>query len=240
MKVAILGTWHVHTKEYTTGVLNNPNAEVAVVWDNDAERGKKFAEEMNLPFNADLDAVLGDESIDSVVICTATCDHPEIMMKVTAAKKNIPDIWSGISRIVVCRNKVSPLKPWHVFKRNNGRDERKNERIHNPARLTRERQSPSVNTVEVIEVVFSHVAEFQFHVFQFLFIFFQQDSLPILNEPLAGETVTIDSLPVKVLVKRVVGVNFLLQGVFHNEDGLTFVIASVHVRNTEETQTTQV
>ena len=35
MKVAILGTWHVHTKEYTTGVLNNPNAEVAVVWDND-------------------------------------------------------------------------------------------------------------------------------------------------------------------------------------------------------------
>ena len=89
MKVAILGTWHVHTKEYTTGVLNNPNAEVAVVWDNDAERGKKFADEMNLPFNADLDAVLGDESIDSVVICTATCDHPEIMMKVTAAKKNI-------------------------------------------------------------------------------------------------------------------------------------------------------
>ena len=89
MKVAILGTWHVHTKEYTTGVLNNPNAEVAVIWDNDAERGKKFAEEMNLPFNADLDAVLGDESIDSVVICTATCDHPEIMMKVTAAKKNI-------------------------------------------------------------------------------------------------------------------------------------------------------
>ena len=89
MKVAILGTWHVHTKEYTTGVLNNPNAEVAVVWDNDAERGKKFADEMNLPFNADLDAVLGDESIDSVVICTATCDHPEVMMKVTAAKKNI-------------------------------------------------------------------------------------------------------------------------------------------------------
>ena len=89
MKVTILGTWHVHTKEYTTGVLNNPNAEVAVVWDNDAERGKKFADEMNLPFNADLDAVLGDESIDSVVICTATCDHPEIMMKVTAAKKNI-------------------------------------------------------------------------------------------------------------------------------------------------------
>ena len=43
MKVAILGTWHVHTKEYTMGVLNNPNAEVAVVWDNDAERGKKFA-----------------------------------------------------------------------------------------------------------------------------------------------------------------------------------------------------
>ena len=36
MKVAILGTWHVHTKEYTTSVLNNPNAEVAVVWDNDA------------------------------------------------------------------------------------------------------------------------------------------------------------------------------------------------------------
>ena len=31
MKTAILGTWHVHTEEYTRAILANPQAEAAVI-----------------------------------------------------------------------------------------------------------------------------------------------------------------------------------------------------------------
>ena len=44
MKVAIIGTWHVHTEEYTRAILENPKAEAVAVWDSDAARGKAFAD----------------------------------------------------------------------------------------------------------------------------------------------------------------------------------------------------
>ena len=48
MKVAIIGTWHVHTEEYTRAILENPKAEAVAVWDSDAARGKAFADKMGL------------------------------------------------------------------------------------------------------------------------------------------------------------------------------------------------
>ena len=89
MKVAIIGTWHVHTEEYTRAILENPKAEAVAVWDSDAARGKAFADKMGLPFTADLDSILNDADIDSIVLCSATCDHPALLQKAAAAKKNI-------------------------------------------------------------------------------------------------------------------------------------------------------
>ena len=68
MKVAIIGTWHVHTEEYTRAILENPKAEAVAVWDSDAARGKAFADKMGLPFTADLDSILNDADIDSIVL----------------------------------------------------------------------------------------------------------------------------------------------------------------------------
>ena len=48
MKVAIIGTWHVHTEEYTRAILENPKAEAVAVWDSDAARGKAFAQHVGL------------------------------------------------------------------------------------------------------------------------------------------------------------------------------------------------
>ncbi len=89
MKTAIIGTWHVHTESYTRSLQNNPKSEPVIVWDNNCERGKEFAEKMGLAFTDDLDSIMNDESIDSVMICSATCDHPELLMKAAAAGKHI-------------------------------------------------------------------------------------------------------------------------------------------------------
>ena len=89
MKTAIIGTWHVHTEEYTRALQKNPKSEPVIVWDNDAARGKAFADKMGLPFTEDLDSVLNDSEIDSIMLCSATCDHPELLMKAAAAGKHI-------------------------------------------------------------------------------------------------------------------------------------------------------
>ncbi len=89
MRVAILGTWHVHTEEYTRSVMEDPASEAACVWDSDAARGSAFAARMGLPFEPDLQKILDDETVDSVVLTSATCDHPALLLAAAKAKKNI-------------------------------------------------------------------------------------------------------------------------------------------------------
>lgn len=89
MKVAVIGTWHVHTEEYTEAIVSNPHSELACVWDPDAEKGKAFAEKHGTSFVADYDEILKDKSIDSVMVCTATCQHVDVIPKAAKAGKNI-------------------------------------------------------------------------------------------------------------------------------------------------------
>lgn len=89
MKAAVIGTWHVHTEEYALALQNNPKSEVACVWDADAERGRKFAEKIGVPFVEKLEDVLADASIDSVQITTATTEHKDIIPACAKAGKNI-------------------------------------------------------------------------------------------------------------------------------------------------------
>ncbi len=89
MKVAIIGTWHVHTKEYTNAIVENPKAHLACVWDDDAQRGAEFAKNFDVPFVSDYNEILENKDIDSVVICTATYQHPEIIKSAAKAGKHI-------------------------------------------------------------------------------------------------------------------------------------------------------
>ncbi len=89
MKVAVIGTWHVHTEEYAKAIKESPKAELACCWDSNAERGRAFAEKMGVPFVEKLDDILSDSSIDSVQITTATTEHIKVIPACAKAGKNI-------------------------------------------------------------------------------------------------------------------------------------------------------
>lgn len=89
MKVAVIGTWHVHTEEYAVAIKESGKAELACCWDDNAERGAAFAEKMGIPFVANLDEILADSSIDSVQITTATMIHKDVIIACANAGKNI-------------------------------------------------------------------------------------------------------------------------------------------------------
>ena len=44
LKVAILGYWHVHARDYAANAAANPDTEVVAVWDDDLGRGRAGAD----------------------------------------------------------------------------------------------------------------------------------------------------------------------------------------------------
>ena len=89
LRVALVGAWHVHANDYARDCENNPYAQLVSVWDDVVERGQQAAEKWNVPFEADLDAVLADPELDGVIITTATSQHLDVMQKVITAGKHI-------------------------------------------------------------------------------------------------------------------------------------------------------
>ena len=84
MKVAILGTWHVHVVEYTQKALQF--GEVVGFYEKDDKMAASFQSKFDLPRFNTLDELLESDA-EGVIVCSASCDHTEDMIRVAKAKK---------------------------------------------------------------------------------------------------------------------------------------------------------
>ncbi|TDQ36755.1 Gfo/Idh/MocA family protein [Aureibacillus halotolerans] len=89
IKVAMLSKWHVHASDYAKQVNEHPELAIKLVWDENADRGRAWADELGVAFVESLDEVLSHPEIDAVVIDTPTSMHREVMLKAIEAKKHI-------------------------------------------------------------------------------------------------------------------------------------------------------
>lgn len=87
--VALLSRWHVHADDYAREASENKGVSIQLVWDEDVERGAQWAKELGVPFEADLQKVLSDPTIDGVIVTTPTSMHKEIFIKAAHHKKHI-------------------------------------------------------------------------------------------------------------------------------------------------------
>jgi predicted dehydrogenase len=87
--IAVLSAWHVHTNQFIDRLQESGQGRISVVWDDDAERGRKCASRYGVPFEADLGKVLARPDIDGVMVECATTKHAEIIIKAANAKKHI-------------------------------------------------------------------------------------------------------------------------------------------------------
>ena len=86
MKVAICGVWHVHAREYTKRA--SEMGEVIGFYERDDAFAENFAKQTNIRRFATMDELLSSEA-EGVIVCSATKDHVEDMVRIAAAKKNI-------------------------------------------------------------------------------------------------------------------------------------------------------
>jgi scyllo-inositol 2-dehydrogenase (NAD+) len=89
IKVAMLSRWHVHANDYAREALANPDIEIAMVWDEEPERGRQWASELGVTFEENLSTVLSNPDIDGVIIDTPTFMHKQVMLEAAKHKKHI-------------------------------------------------------------------------------------------------------------------------------------------------------
>lgn len=89
LKVAMLSKWHVHAEGYANFLKTLDNVQITVVWDENPERGRKWASDLNVDFEEDLDTLLNRDDVDGVVVDAPTSMHTEIMVAAANAGKHI-------------------------------------------------------------------------------------------------------------------------------------------------------
>lgn len=89
INVAMLSKWHVHAGDYARQVRESGVATITCVWDEDAQRGQGWADELEVEFVADLNTLLARRDVDAVVIDTPTADHCRVMVAAANAGKHI-------------------------------------------------------------------------------------------------------------------------------------------------------
>lgn len=89
LRVAMISGWHVHAKGYAKELRETSGVAITAVWDEEVERGQQWAQELNVPFEADLDTLLHRSDVDAVVVGTATNLHGQVMVAAAQAGKHI-------------------------------------------------------------------------------------------------------------------------------------------------------
>jgi len=89
IKVALLSRWHVHADDYANQVKANDQLSIQLVWDEEPERGEKWATELEVPFERNLQAVLSNPVIVAVIVNTPTNLHKEVLLAAANHQKHI-------------------------------------------------------------------------------------------------------------------------------------------------------
>lgn len=86
---AFLGTAHIHTPNFIRIINERSGVQVKAVYDHNSERGEKDAAQIGSTFVPEIDTILNDPEITSVVICSETVHHRELATRAAQAGKHL-------------------------------------------------------------------------------------------------------------------------------------------------------
>ena len=86
MKVAVCGVWHVHAGEYTQRAMEL--GQVVGFWEPNDAHAEDFLKVFDLPRFHSFEELLASDA-EGVIVCTATSEHPVLMVRIADAGKHI-------------------------------------------------------------------------------------------------------------------------------------------------------
>ncbi len=88
--LGFLGVAHIHTPSFVNRINERPDEfRVKAVWDDQPERARIAAAHLNNCSVSDVAAIVGDDEIDAVVVCSETALHRELIEAAAAARKDM-------------------------------------------------------------------------------------------------------------------------------------------------------
>ena len=90
VRLALVGAWHVHTGGFLNRIsqMNAGQVEWVAVWDQDAARGRRFAERLGVPYEPDYQKILDNPAVDAVMIEAETNLHADLIIRAARARKH--------------------------------------------------------------------------------------------------------------------------------------------------------
>lgn len=89
LRIAMLSFAHVHANGYAQHVVNHPEAEISMIWEDDKGRAEAAHERFGAPVSEDLEEVLSSPNVDAVVINSYTSQHRDLMLAAVRYGKHI-------------------------------------------------------------------------------------------------------------------------------------------------------
>lgn len=79
--VAMLSTAHIHTRSFMNQVRDRRDCRMVYVWDDVEDRGRRYANDYDVPFEAELDKIVNDPDVDAFIICSENTRHLPLLEK---------------------------------------------------------------------------------------------------------------------------------------------------------------
>lgn len=89
LHVAMLSKWHVHAEDYARKIQALDNVNITCVWDEEPERGRKWAAGFGVDFEPELAKLLARKDVDAVICDAPTTMHAEVLTAAAKAGKHI-------------------------------------------------------------------------------------------------------------------------------------------------------
>lgn len=89
VSMAFVGCAHIHTPSFVNLLKARQDVKVKSVWDHDAERASKRAQELSAVVVKDVNEIWADKEIKAVVICSETNRHKELVLGGAKAGKHM-------------------------------------------------------------------------------------------------------------------------------------------------------
>ena len=88
-QIAFVGCAHIHTPGFINMISRRSDVAVTAVWDPDTRRSTFRADQLKAKVSPSAEAIFADDSIKSVVICSETNRHDQLVAMATKARKHL-------------------------------------------------------------------------------------------------------------------------------------------------------
>ncbi len=89
LQVGLVGCAHIHTPGFVNMITKRSDVKVKLVWDPDKRRSEVRAKELGATVVDSSDAILADDQVKGVIICSETNRHESLVLAAAKAKKHM-------------------------------------------------------------------------------------------------------------------------------------------------------